>query len=84
MSSKDPESAIQHDDGGLDKGETVHQDVVKDVSHLTALTPEEKVLERKLVRKIDILIMPLIILVYLMVSLTLIPACSLHFSGNIG
>ena len=80
--SKDPESAIQHDDG--DKGETVHEDVVKDVSHMTALTPEEKVLEKQLVRKIDMLIMPLIILVYLMVSLTLIPACSLHFSGNIG
>lgn len=73
MSSKDPESAIQHD-GELDKGETVHEDVVKDVSHMTALTPEEKVLEKKLVRKIDILIMPLIILVYLMVSSNPIPA----------
>lgn len=78
--SKDPESAIQHDDG--DKGETVHEDVVKDVSHMTALTPEEKVLEKQLVRKIDMLIMPLIILIYLMVSLTLIPACFFHFPGN--
>lgn len=81
--SKDHESAIQHDDGGLKKGETVHEDVVKDVSHMTELTPEEKVLEKKLVRKIDILIMPLIILVYLMVSSTFIPVCSLHSIGNI-
>lgn len=78
--SKDPESAIQHDDG--DKGETVHEDVVKDVSHMTALTPEEKVLEKQLVRKIDMLIMPLIILIYLMVSLNLIPACFFHFPGK--
>ncbi|KFX94210.1 hypothetical protein O988_06423 [Pseudogymnoascus sp. VKM F-3808] len=33
---------------------------------LVELTPEEKVIERKLVRKIDGLIMPLIIMVYLM------------------
>lgn len=34
--------------------------------HLVELTAEEKVLEKKLVRKLDRRIMPLVILVYLM------------------
>jgi len=62
----DDKSEIQPDNGTLEKGEAVHEDVVKDPVQLTALTPEELVLEKKLVRRIDILIMPLIILVYLM------------------
>lgn len=38
----------------------------EELSHLTQLTEEEKVLEKKLKRKVDSLIMPLVILVYLM------------------
>lgn len=38
----------------------------EDVEQLRQLTPEELVLEKKLRRKIDALIMPLVILVYLM------------------
>lgn len=37
-----------------------------EVAHLAELTPEEKVVEKKLRRRIDALIMPLVILVYLM------------------
>jgi len=62
----DDKSAIQPDNGTLEKGETFHEDVVKDAVQMTALTPEELALEKKLVRRIDLLIMPLIILVYLM------------------
>ncbi|ODM22581.1 hypothetical protein SI65_00170 [Aspergillus cristatus] len=62
----DDKSAIQPDNGTLEKGEAVHEDVVKDPVQMAALTPEELALEKKLVRRIDILIMPLIILVYLM------------------
>lgn len=62
----DEKSPIQPDNGTLEKGEAVHEDVVKDPVQMAALTPEELVLEKKLVRRIDILIMPLIILVYLM------------------
>ena len=45
-----------------EKVEMAHEETV----HLMELSPEEKVLERKLRRRIDILIMPLVILVYLM------------------
>ncbi|KAJ5766804.1 uncharacterized protein N7511_004420 [Penicillium nucicola] len=38
----------------------------EEVAYLTQLTPEEKILERKLRRRIDLLIMPLVIIVYLM------------------
>ncbi|KAH9822038.1 Major Facilitator Superfamily [Teratosphaeria destructans] len=38
----------------------------EDAVHLSHLTEEEKILEKQLRRKIDILIMPLVILVYLM------------------
>lgn len=63
----DEKSPIQPDnDGGLEKGEAVHEDVVKDPVQMVALTPEELVLEKKLVRRIDMMIMPLIIVVYLM------------------
>lgn len=63
----DDKSPIQPDNGdGLEKGEAVHEDVVKDPVQLVALTPEEKILEKKLVRRIDLMIMPLIIVVYLM------------------
>ncbi|KAK2736267.1 hypothetical protein FQN55_001727 [Onygenales sp. PD_40] len=41
-------------------------DVPERLDHLTQLTPEEKVLEKKLRRKIDSLIMPMVIVVYLM------------------
>lgn len=37
-----------------------------DDQYLHELTPEERRLEKKLVRKIDIMIMPLVVLVYLM------------------
>lgn len=45
-----------------EKAEVLHEEVV----HLAQLSPEEKVIEKKLVRKIDSLVMPLVILVYLM------------------
>lgn len=45
-----------------DKAVTSHEEAV----HLGELTPEEKVLEKKLRRKIDMLIMPCVVLVYLM------------------
>ena len=45
-----------------EKGDLTHEEVV----HLSALTEEEKILEKKLRFKIDALIMPLVILVYLM------------------
>lgn len=45
-----------------EKAEMSHEETV----HLAELTPEEKLLEKKLRRRIDLLIMPLVILVYLM------------------
>ncbi|KAL1961501.1 hypothetical protein VTN77DRAFT_1662 [Rasamsonia byssochlamydoides] len=45
-----------------EKAEMSHEEVV----HLAQLSEEEKVLERQLRRRIDLLIMPLVILVYLM------------------
>jgi hypothetical protein len=45
-----------------EKAEMSHEELM----HLSDLTPEEKVLEKKLRRRIDLLIMPLVILVYLM------------------
>ena len=44
------------------KAEMTHEEVV----HLAELTEEEKEVERKLRKRIDSLIMPLVILVYLM------------------
>jgi hypothetical protein len=38
----------------------------EELDHYSELTPEELVLEKKLRRKIDILIMPMVVLVYLM------------------
>jgi hypothetical protein len=50
-------------DGELgEKIDLTHEEVV----HLAQLTDEEKILEKKLRRRIDALIMPLAILVYLM------------------
>lgn len=45
-----------------EKGEIAPEEVF----HLTKLTEEELVIERKLRRRIDSLIMPMVILVYLM------------------
>lgn len=45
-----------------EKAEMSHEETL----HLAELTPHEKVLEKKLRRRIDLLIMPLVILVYLM------------------
>ncbi|KAF9883553.1 hypothetical protein FE257_003192 [Aspergillus nanangensis] len=45
-----------------EKGDIVHEEV----SHLTQLTEEEKAIEKKLRVRIDSLIMPMVILVYLM------------------
>jgi hypothetical protein len=50
--------------GEVEKAEATHQE--DSDSHHDELTEEEKVLAKKLVRKIDIRIMPLVILVYLM------------------
>jgi hypothetical protein len=45
-----------------EKADLSHEEII----HLAQLSPEEKVIEKKLRRKIDMLIMPLVILVYLM------------------
>ncbi|KAF7591605.1 hypothetical protein BBP40_001304 [Aspergillus hancockii] len=45
-----------------EKADMTHEEVV----HIAELTPEEKIVEKKLRRRIDSLIMPLVILVYLM------------------
>lgn len=58
----------------IDKGEHgLHKEIldIKDVNkadaeHMAVLTEEEKMVEKKLKKKIDSLIMPLVVLVYLM------------------
>lgn len=45
-----------------DKADMTHEEVVQ----MAQLTPEEKVLEKKLRTRIDALIMPLVVLVYLL------------------
>lgn len=45
-----------------EKAELSHEEVV----HVAELTPEEKVIERKLRLRIDTLVMPLVVLVYLL------------------
>lgn len=52
---------IQHHDNIAD--EKVDAETAE---HLRKLTPEELVIEKKLRRKVDVLIMPLCVLVYLM------------------
>lgn len=61
-----------------EKGETIHKelhdhditigdDVTKEEAlHMVELTEEEKIIEKKVRRKVDSLIMPLVVLVYLM------------------
>lgn len=56
------EGVITDHDAMGEKAEISHEEVV----HLAQLTPEEKILKRQLRRRIDTLIMPLVILVYLM------------------
>lgn len=62
------------DQPGVEKGDHVHKEVLHDhdvarssskeeAMHLAELTEEEKAVEKKLRRKIDSLIMPLVILV---------------------
>lgn len=56
-------SSIRKDDVSHDEV-LRDQDVAKEENlYLGVLTPEEKVIEKKLRRKIDILIMPLVVLV---------------------
>lgn len=57
----EPNSA-ENTDTMMEKTAASHEEFV----HMAQLTAEEKVLEKRLTRRIDILIMPLIILVYLM------------------
>lgn len=57
-----PEHAIADSDMMGEKAEMSHEEVV----HLTELTEEEKILEKKLRTRIDSLIMPLVVLVYLL------------------
>lgn len=45
-----------------EKADMSHEEVV----HLTELTEEEKIIEKKLRLRIDTLIMPLVVLVYLL------------------
>lgn len=57
------DDAIIHDRDAMgEKADMSHEEVV----HIAALTDEEKELEVKLRRKIDALILPLVITVYLM------------------
>lgn len=60
---------------GIEKAESTHHEAVRDADleptkeaamHFGVLTEEEKVIEKKLRRKIDFYIMPLVVLVYLM------------------
>lgn len=55
-------NSVTNADTIMEKTAATHEEFV----HLAPLTAEEKVLEKKLTRRIDALIMPLIILVYLM------------------
>jgi hypothetical protein len=58
-----PEEGIIHDHDAMgEKMELSHQEIV----HLTELTPEEKITEKKLRRLIDSIILPFVITVYLM------------------
>ncbi|KAF2772476.1 MFS general substrate transporter [Teratosphaeria nubilosa] len=70
-------SAIETQFHDLPKSEVAHHEVAhdndiaskitrEDAVHLSHLTEEEKILEKQLRRRIDTLIMPLVILVYLM------------------
>ena len=59
MDEEKPTIVTDHD--LLDKGETTYHEM----SH-AALTPEELEVEKQLRRRIDMMIMPLVILVYLM------------------
>lgn len=61
-SMMDEKIAAEKENEDLNKIDTSQADV----EQLRQLTPEELVLEKKLRRKIDALIMPLVILVYLM------------------
>lgn len=54
--------SLADNDGTPGKVEVSHVEAM----HLVELTAEEKVLEKKLVRKLDRRIMPLVIMVYLM------------------
>lgn len=45
-----------------EKAEMTHEEVL----HMAKLTDEEKILEKKLLLRIDSLIMPLVVLVYLL------------------
>lgn len=57
-----PASEHVHDHDILDDEKTAGETA----EHLRKLTPEELVIEKKLRKKIDLLIMPLCVLVYLM------------------
>lgn len=59
----------------IEKGSLAHKEILHDhdldtskeeAQHMAELTPEEKITEKKLRRKIDALVMPLVVLVYLM------------------
>lgn len=56
-----PASEHVHDHDILDE-----KAAAESAEHLRKLTPEELVIEKKLRKKIDVLIMPLCVLVYLM------------------
>jgi hypothetical protein len=58
----DTEHTIADRDMMGEKAEMSHEEVV----HLTELTEEEKIVEKQLRRRIDSLIMPLVVLVYLL------------------
>lgn len=57
------ENTITDSEAMGEKAQMTHEEVI---THLGQLTEEEKVVEKKLRRRIDTLIMPLVALVYLL------------------
>jgi len=57
---------ILHNEGVLHDHDVNGHFSKEEMSSINHLTEEEKVMEKKLLRKIDSLIMPLVVLVYLM------------------
>lgn len=73
----DPSSIEKND---ISHREIVHDHDFKDISkedadHFGVLTEEEKAVEKKLRKKIDTLIMPMVVLVYLMNYIDSKPHC---------
>jgi hypothetical protein len=60
--ANDNGAVLRDHDAMGEKAELSHEEIIR----LAELSPEERVLEKKLRTRIDLLVMPLVILVYLM------------------